>query len=347
MAKNKSAKIESKATAGATEYVGTREGTAMMIVQLPIGAIRVVPGFNVRQISEASPDGEGGKGPYRQGSEKEPVKSLHTTGADGDSLAADIKRNGLLQPVIVRPTKEPGVYDLVSGHRRFAAVKKNEMKTIPAVVRSMGDEEALLINLTENIQREDLSPGEVADRAVMMRKKYPETYGVQEGGTVALAKAMGVARTYLNNLLRMGEKLAPEIWKLFRSGKNENCPPQSQLLKWASMDDHAEQWAAFEQWAGLRSKSAKGEDGEKGEGGDEGEAKAEMPAREYKRPSAAALEAMEMELLARKRGKNIAEGECAIALAVLRYAIGKIDKSGNAPEAPYQAAKSPTDNTKK
>lgn len=82
-----------------------------------------------------------------------------------EELAADIRENGVLQPVLVRPTAD-GRYELVAGERRLRASRLAEQPTIPAVVREMSDLEARMHGLRENLQREDLNAYEVA-RAVL------------------------------------------------------------------------------------------------------------------------------------------------------------------------------------
>lgn len=80
-------------------------------------------------------------------------------------LAADIKRNGVLQPVLVRPLGEDR-YQLIAGERRWRASKMSQQETIPAVIREMTDQEARSHGLRENLQREDLNAYELA-RAIV------------------------------------------------------------------------------------------------------------------------------------------------------------------------------------
>jgi len=340
------------------EYEGNKEAPTMSVTMIPIKSIRVVPGFNVRSSSETRPDGEGAREPYSHNvATKEPGEGqgvgligVGLMGTNGDTLAADIKRNGLLQPVIVRPVGSG--FDLVSGHRRFAAVKSIGWKSISAVVRSMTDEEAFLINLTENIQREDLSPGEIADRAIVMREKFPANYAPGEkGNSDALAKLLGCSRGYMNNLIRMATSLHPEIWALCRSGRNPNAPPHHKLHKW-SLLSHEEQMngaSGFLSWLGVKADRDEEDGANEPPKGAEGATKEDDGKPKYKRPSLADLLAMEVEIDARIKVK--ATPELAAARAVLAYAMGRIGPSkankdgtvspGAPPEAPYQAAKSP------
>ncbi len=323
-----------------SDYQGTKDAPAMTVTHVPIASIIVVAGFNVRKISDKAPDGEGARGPFNAGKESEPVPGgIGSLGTNHASLVADIKRNGLLQPVLVRPVG--AAFALVSGHRRFAAVKSLGWKTIPAVVRTMTDREAYLINAAENIQREDLSPGEIAERAMLLREKFPAEYAPgQDGASATLARDLGVSKGYMLNLIRMAEKLHPDIWQVCRSGRNLNAPPHHKIHKWLAME-HDDQWNAYQEWLGV-PRNAADATGETPTNADGSPAPAVPAGPTYKRPSKDALETMEQEILARKRAKGISDAEAAVALAVLRYAIGKVGKDGNPPAAPYQAAKSPT-----
>ncbi len=77
-----------------------------------------------------------------------------------DALAESIRQNGLLQPLIVRPTEEG--WQLVAGERRWRALRRLGRATAPVVVRQLTDEQMLVLALVENLQREDLSPLEEA-----------------------------------------------------------------------------------------------------------------------------------------------------------------------------------------
>lgn len=72
-------------------------------------------------------------------------------------LVESIKKKGVLSPIIVRKRKEGG-YEIVSGHRRAHAAMKAELKVIPAIVRDLSDDEAIIIMVDANIQREEILP---------------------------------------------------------------------------------------------------------------------------------------------------------------------------------------------
>lgn len=78
-----------------------------------------------------------------------------------ESLAANIKEKGVLQPVLVREYEDG--YELVAGERRLRAAQRAGLGTIPVVIREVSDQEGLEIALIENLQREDLNPIEETD----------------------------------------------------------------------------------------------------------------------------------------------------------------------------------------
>lgn len=71
-------------------------------------------------------------------------------------LAASIRRNGLLQPLVVRPAGEG--WQIVAGERRWRALRQLEWENVPVIVRDLTDEQMLVLALVENLQREDLGP---------------------------------------------------------------------------------------------------------------------------------------------------------------------------------------------
>lgn len=75
-------------------------------------------------------------------------------------LATSIKTNGLLEPVIVRP--KDGAYELIAGERRWRASHRAGLETVPARIIDLGDEEAFVLSVAENVNREDMNPMEEA-----------------------------------------------------------------------------------------------------------------------------------------------------------------------------------------
>ena len=78
-----------------------------------------------------------------------------------DTLVDSIRENGILNPVIVRPDQS-GNYEMISGHRRLHAAKIVGLKKVPAIVKEMSDDEAIIKMVDANIQREEILPSEKA-----------------------------------------------------------------------------------------------------------------------------------------------------------------------------------------
>lgn len=109
-------------------------------------------------------------------------------------LAASIRANGLLQPVVVRRTKEG--HELVSGERRLRASIAAGLRAIPAVLRQADDSQMLTLALIENMQRSDLNPIEKA-RAF---KRLMETFSLTQE---EVAQRVGMDRSTIANLMRL------------------------------------------------------------------------------------------------------------------------------------------------
>ena len=121
--------------------------------------------------------------------------------APGDigDLADSVREKGILEPVLTRPIG--GRYEVVVGSRRFEAAKMAGMKTIPAVIRPMTDEEAIIVSLVENIQRNDIEPEEEYDAIIALTKVNPRAYGTVE----QISKAIGKSRRYVDDRINAVE----------------------------------------------------------------------------------------------------------------------------------------------
>lgn len=78
-----------------------------------------------------------------------------------DTLVDSIRENGILNPIIVRPDQS-GNYEMISGHRRLHAADIAGLKKVPAIVKEMSDDEATIIMVDANVQREEILPSERA-----------------------------------------------------------------------------------------------------------------------------------------------------------------------------------------
>lgn len=125
-------------------------------------------------------------------------------------LAESIEKNGLLQPIVVRPM-EKGKYQIIAGERRYRAFKKLGRKVIPAIVRDYEDEEVDKLQLVENVQREDLNPYDEAIAYLKLKEKY----GLKQDD---IAKAVGKSRPYISNMTRL-LSLEDEILEMLKKGE--------------------------------------------------------------------------------------------------------------------------------
>lgn len=113
-----------------------------------------------------------------------------------EELAESIKKNGLLQPILVR--KEGKKYQIIAGERRWQACKMLGLKKVPVRIIEANDEETIILALIENIQRSDLNPIEEAYgyRRMMERGKMTQTQ---------IAQAVSKGRSTIANALRLLE----------------------------------------------------------------------------------------------------------------------------------------------
>ena len=114
-----------------------------------------------------------------------------------NELAESIKSKGLVQPILVRPSKsEVGEYEIIAGERRWRAAQIAQLHELPAVVKNLDDVEALEMAIIENVQRADLSPIEEAAGYKKLMEQYNHT---QE----ALAPIVGKSRSHIANIIRL------------------------------------------------------------------------------------------------------------------------------------------------
>ncbi len=129
---------------------------------------------------------------------------------DLNDLTASIRRNGILQPLIVRKTGA-AQYEIVAGERRWRAAQLAQLHEIPVLVRDYDDTEVLEVAIIENIQRADLNAVEEAAGFRQLMEGFGHT---QE----KLAEALGKSRSHIANLLRL-LSLPDEVQYMVRRGK--------------------------------------------------------------------------------------------------------------------------------
>jgi len=152
-----------------------------------------------------------------------------------EQLAASIKAQGLLQPVVVRPAGDG--YELIAGERRWRAAGLAGLTHIPAVVRQVDDRTTAALALVENLQREDLNALEKAQGIKRLIEEFGLTH--QQAG-----EAVGHSRTHVSNLLRLLE-LAPAVQGLVETGQLDMGHARALLpLPRAQQEEVAEKIAA-------------------------------------------------------------------------------------------------------
>ena len=137
-------------------------------------------------------------------------------------LIESISESGVLTPVLIRPDQNDG-YEMISGHRRMHAAQKAGLITIPAIVREMTDDEAVIAMVDANIQREELLPSEKAF-AYKMKLEAMKRQGSRTDLTLSqnetklrsdeiLSKQVGESRAQVQRFIRLTE-LIPDLLEL-------------------------------------------------------------------------------------------------------------------------------------
>ena len=134
----------------------------------------------------------------------------HMDAASLEELAASIRAQGLMQPILVRPLGEE-LYEIIAGERRWRAAQMAGMNEVSALIREIPDEAALAMALIENIQRENLNPLEEALGLQRLIDEFAMTH--QQA-----ADAVGRSRPAASNLLRLLQ-LAPPVQELLMRGE--------------------------------------------------------------------------------------------------------------------------------
>lgn len=131
-----------------------------------------------------------------------------------EELAANIGAHGVLQPVLVRPLNDPACpagFEIVAGERRWLAAKIAGLEKIPAIVREIADADLVELQLTENLQREDLHPMEEAEG-------YAELMHQGNASADDVAGLVHKSRSHVYDRLRL-LKLQPDAREAFYAGK--------------------------------------------------------------------------------------------------------------------------------
>ena len=131
-----------------------------------------------------------------------------------EELAASIKAQGLMQPIVVRPLPEQqDRYEIIAGERRWRACQLAQLDRVPALIRDVADEAAIAMALIENIQRENLNPMEEAMALHRLQHEFELTQ-------MEVAEAVGKNRATVANLLRL-MNLNDDVKRLLEHGDIE------------------------------------------------------------------------------------------------------------------------------
>ena len=142
-----------------------------------------------------------------------------------EDLVESIRYNGVLTPVIVRP--DEGGYEMISGHRRLYAVNKIGLPTIPANIKEMTDDDAVIAMVDSNIQREEILPSEKAFayrmklNAIKHQGKVTRTssqLGRKLEAAEIVAESVGESKNQIHRFVRLTE-LTPDLLEMVDRGK--------------------------------------------------------------------------------------------------------------------------------
>ncbi|MGE5123254.1 MAG: ParB/RepB/Spo0J family partition protein [Acidobacteriaceae bacterium] len=111
-------------------------------------------------------------------------------------LAASIRENGILQPLIVTPSKEPGKYTLIAGERRLLAARMAGLASVPVIIREASEQQRLELAVIENVQRTDLTPLEAAEAFRQLNEEFSLSHE-------QIAQRLGKSRVVITNTIRL------------------------------------------------------------------------------------------------------------------------------------------------
>lgn len=124
-------------------------------------------------------------------------------------LAESIKKNGIIQPIVVRK-KDKG-YEIIAGERRWRAAQEAGLKEVPVLIKEATDREVAIISLVENLQREPLNPIEEAEALLKLHRNFGLSHE-------EIAQMVGRDRTTVVNTLRL-VKLPNEVKSILAAGE--------------------------------------------------------------------------------------------------------------------------------
>ena len=128
-----------------------------------------------------------------------------------EELTNSIREKGVMQPLLVRPSTDPNIFEIIAGERRWRAAQRAGLHDVPVVIREVDDKEALELAIIENVQRVDLNPLEEAQGYEQLIEQF--SYTQQD-----LAQVIGKSRSHVANTLRL-LKLPREVRDMVSRGE--------------------------------------------------------------------------------------------------------------------------------
>ena len=144
-----------------------------------------------------------------------------------EELAATIRSKGVIEPVTVRFKNDQGKYMIVTGERRYKAAQIAGLTEIPCITKDLTDQEALILQIIENVQREELSPVEEAKSyRILLENNWTQT---------AIADLVGKSQPYISQILKMLDLPA----HIIEESEREDIPKEHLLQ--LTRSEHPEQ----------------------------------------------------------------------------------------------------------
>jgi ParB family chromosome partitioning protein len=128
-----------------------------------------------------------------------------------EELTSSVREKGIMQPLLVRPTTDPNIFEIIAGERRFRAAQKAGLTEVPVLIREVSDRESLELAIIENVQRVDLNPLEEALGYGQLIEQF--NYTQQD-----LAQVIGKSRSHVANTLRL-LKLPQDVRDMLARGE--------------------------------------------------------------------------------------------------------------------------------
>ena len=128
-----------------------------------------------------------------------------------EELTNSIREKGVMQPLLVRPSEDPNIFEIIAGERRWRAAQRAGLHDVPVVIREVDDKEALELAIIENVQRVDLNPLEEAQGYEQLIEQF--SYTQQD-----LAQIISKSRSHVANTLRL-LKLPREVRDMVSRGE--------------------------------------------------------------------------------------------------------------------------------